>query len=94
MSDYYVYILLCADGSYYTVHTDDLARRVAQHRSGVIPDYTATRLPVSLAWSQHCESRDQAFANERQIKNWSRAKKQELIAGDWTALQLAARSRQ
>ena len=93
MSDFFVYILRCSDGSFYTGHTDNLEARVAQHRSGVSGGCTATRLPVELVWNQPCESREQAFANERQLKNWSRAKKIALIAGDWNALSLAAKSR-
>ena len=93
MNGFHVYILRCADGSYYTGHTDDLGQRLGQHQAG-LHGYTSTRGPVELVWSQRCESRDQAFANERQVKNWSRAKKAALIAGDWPALRAAAQSRQ
>ncbi len=90
MSDFFVYILHCADGSYYTGHTDNLEHRFGQHQSGQLGGHTSTRLPVALVWSQACESREQAFANERQIKNWSRVKKAALIAGNWQVLHVAA----
>ncbi len=90
MSDFFVYILHCADCSYYVGHTDNFEQRLAQHQSGQLGGYTSARLPLTLAWSQPCESREQAFANERQIKNWSRVKKAALIAGNWQVLHVAA----
>ncbi|MGQ0660233.1 GIY-YIG nuclease family protein, partial [Sphingosinicella sp.] len=84
--DFYAYLLRCADGSYYAGHTDDLDARVAQHQAGSIPGYTKKRRPIALAWSDRFPDRDQAFAAERQIKGWSRAKKEALIRGDWEAL--------
>ena len=93
MSDFFVYILRCNYGIFYTGHTDSLEARIAQHYSGILGGYTAARLLVVLVWGQACESREQAFNNERQFKNWSRAKKIALIAGDWNAISLAAKSR-
>jgi putative endonuclease len=93
MSDFFVYILRCNDGSFYTGHADNLEARAAQHNSGILDGYTAARKPVELVWSQTCGSREQALSNERQLKNWSRAKKIALVAGDWHALALAAKSR-
>src|SRR3989337_887464 len=83
-----VYILRCADNSYYTGHTDDLDTRVAQHQSGELEGYTHNRRPIQLVWSECFADREQAFAAERQIKGWSRAKKEALIRGDWDAIQL------
>ena len=84
MKPFWVYILKCADGSYYTGHTDNLERRVAQHHSGEIPScYTFTRRPVKLAFTQECSSREEALMAELRIKGWSRAKKAALINGDW-----------
>jgi tRNA/rRNA methyltransferase len=88
---FYAYLLRCSDGSYYVGHTDDLDARVRQHNSGVIAGYTATRLPVELLWSQDFPERDQAFAAERQLKGWSRAKKEALIAGDFELLRALSR---
>lgn len=68
--------------------------RIGQHQSGQIPGYTHTRRPVTLVWSQDFPSRLEALEAERQIKGWSRAKKQALIAGDWERLSLLARNRQ
>ena len=84
--EFYAYLLRCSDGSYYAGHTDDLDVRIAQHQAGVLPGYTETRRPVELVWSERFPDRDQAFAAERQIKGWSRAKKEALIRGDWAAL--------
>ena len=80
---FWVYILRCADGSYYTGHTDDLEKRLGQHQASEIEGYTSTRLPVTLAFSTEFSSRAEALACERQIKGWSRKKKEALIRGDW-----------
>lgn len=88
---FYVYILKCADGSYYTGHTDDLEKRVAMHEAGEVPGYTQDRRPVTLAFSDAFQTREEALAREIQIKGWSRAKKEALIAGDWERLQELSR---
>ncbi|MEO0463533.1 MAG: GIY-YIG nuclease family protein [Pseudomonadota bacterium] len=90
---FYAYILRCNDGSYYTGHTDILEVRMAQHTSGALGGYTAKRLPVELVWSESFATRDEAFAAERQIKGWSRAKKEALMAGDWDLVSALARGR-
>lgn len=92
--DFHAYLLRCNDGSYYAGHTDDLELRMAQHRSGALGGYTSKRLPVVLMWSQDFPIRDEAFAAERQIKGWSRAKKEALIASDWERVSVLARNRQ
>ena len=76
------YMLLCGDGSYYVGHTDELALKLAQHQAGTCDDYTTTRQPVALVWSVPFADRDAAFAAERRLKGWSRAKREALIAGD------------
>ncbi|MEH6724166.1 MAG: GIY-YIG nuclease family protein [Qipengyuania sp.] len=91
---FFTYILRCNDGSYYTGHTEDLEIRMAQHQTGALGGYTAKRLPVVLLWSQDFPTRDEAFEAERQIKGWSRAKKEALIAGDWSRVTELARNRQ
>jgi tRNA/rRNA methyltransferase len=85
---FWAYMLRCADGSYYVGHTDDLEARFGAHQSGVIQGYTQKRRPVELVWSQEFGERDEAFRAERQIKGWSRAKKEALIRGDWEAVRL------
>ena len=72
---FWVYILRCSDGSYYTGHTDNLEDRVNQHQVGSFSGYTTTRRPVKLVFAQECPTRDEAFAAERQVKGWSRKKK-------------------
>jgi tRNA/rRNA methyltransferase len=76
-------MLRCADGTYYSGHTDDLERRVAEHAAGATGGYVAKRLPVELVWCADFATRHEALASELQVKNWSRAKKEALIAGDW-----------
>lgn len=81
-----VYILRCSDGSYYTGHTDDLEMRLIKYREGIYDGYTSRRLPVELVFHYEFPNRDEAFARERQIKGWSRRKKEALINGDWNKL--------
>ena len=80
---FWVYILKCADGPYYTGHTDNLEKRLGEHQAGFREGYTATRLPVSLAFSQDFPTREEALVSERRIKGWSRKKKEAMIRGDW-----------
>ena len=89
---FYVYILRCVDGSYYVGHTDDLERRLAAHQSGNVSGYTCSRRPVRLAFCEEFPSREDAFLRERQLKGWSRRKKQALIKGDWEGLERLSRA--
>ena len=91
MRPFYVYILHCADGSYYVGHTDDIVLRMQQHENGDV-GYTSLRKPVELLWQGEFETREGALAFELQIKGWSRAKKEALMAGDWERIQELARS--
>ncbi|HEY0115136.1 MAG TPA: GIY-YIG nuclease family protein [Allosphingosinicella sp.] len=88
---FYVYMLRCRDGSYYTGHTDDLDARLWQHQNGIGCEWTKRRRPVELVWCEVMPTRDESFAAERRIKNWSRAKKEGLIAGDWQKVSHYAR---
>ena len=90
---FWVYILRCADDSYYVGHTENLELRVAQHQSGDLDGYTKPRRPVRLVYSEEFRTRDDAFAAERQIKGWGRQKKEALIAGDWERLRVLAQRR-
>ena len=85
---YVVYILECADGSYYTGSTNDLTKRLWQHEQGVeSSSYTYSRRPVKLVWtSDETTYYYDALRWERQIKGWSRAKKQALIRGEFDAI--------
>lgn len=78
----FVYILKCADGSYYTGSTTNLELRMTQHQTGFFQGYTSSRLPVELVWWNEFPTEPAAFLCERQIKGWSRAKKAVLIRGD------------
>ena len=83
----FLYILLCADGSYYTGTTrTSLELRVAQHNAGTHDSYTAPRRPVVLVFSQWFDRVTDAISAERQVKGWSRAKKVALIRGELARL--------
>lgn len=75
----YMYILLCSDGTFYTGSTTDLEQRLWQHKYGAGANYTKKRLPVKLVYSEEFERIDTAFAREKQVQGWSRAKKFALI---------------
>jgi tRNA/rRNA methyltransferase len=91
MTKAWVYILNCSDGSYYTGHTTNLELRLAEHQDGEIDGWTRHRRPVQLVFAQEMPTKDEAFLAERQIKGWSRAKKEALIAGDWDMIRFLAR---
>lgn len=85
---YVVYILECSDGSYYTGTAADMSHRLLQHEQGAVSSsYTYGRRPVKLVWtSDETEHYSEALRWERQIKGWSRAKKQALIRNDFVAI--------
>ena len=89
----YLYILRCADGSYYVGTTrGSLETRISQHNTGHFGGYTASRRPVVLAFQQDFGQIQDAISVERQIKGWRRAKKEALIRGEFDALhELAVR---
>ncbi|MBI1407741.1 MAG: GIY-YIG nuclease family protein [Caulobacter sp.] len=82
----WVYILECADGSYYTGCTTHIDQRIPQHQSGEYGGYTSTRLPVKVVHVTECQTVLDAIDAERKIKRWSRAKKQALIDGRFADL--------
>ena len=77
----FVYILECSDGSYYVGSTRTLDERIRQHQSGEGAAYTRRRRPVRLVYVQEFQRIDEAFAMEKRVQGWSRAKRQALIAG-------------
>ncbi|MET0933230.1 MAG: GIY-YIG nuclease family protein [Mycetocola sp.] len=77
----YVYILRCADNSYYVGSARNLENRVDQHNSGYGAEYTKRRLPVQLVFAAEYDSVADAYALEKQIQGWSRAKREALIEG-------------
>jgi putative endonuclease len=72
----------CADGTLYTGFTRDVAARIGVHNSGKGAKYTRSRLPVSLVYVEPCDSLSAALKRERQIKPWSKARKEALAAGE------------
>ena len=79
MKNYFVYILKCSDDSYYTGVTNNLEKRINEHQSGIIKGYTSKKLPVKLVFSERFNDVTQAIKFEKQIKGWSRKKKEALI---------------
>jgi len=75
----YMYILLCADGSFYTGSTWNLEKRLWDHQSGLGANYTKNRLPVKLIYCEEYSRIDEAYFREKQIQGWSRRKKKALI---------------
>ena len=89
----YVYILKCADGSYYTGSTKDLELRLWEHQNGLGANHTAKRLPVELVYCEECNRVDDAYFREKQVQGWNRKKKEALISGDTNQLHLLAACR-
>ena len=83
---YHVCMRRGSDGSYYVGHTNDLEHRLAAHERGTIEGYTLSRRPVELVLSDQFSTRLEVFHRERQIKGWSRARKEALIKGGWDGL--------
>ncbi|HEY3971254.1 MAG TPA: GIY-YIG nuclease family protein [Solirubrobacteraceae bacterium] len=79
MSDAWVYVLRCRDGSLYTGWTNDLKKRLARHEAGKASRYTASRLPVELAFSAPMPDRSTAMREELRIKRLSRTEKLTLL---------------
>jgi len=91
----WVYILRCADGSYYVGSTkrDEPEEREWEHNAGLVEGYTSRRRPVTLVYAERYDKLIDGFARERQLKRWSRAKKEALMAQDWRRLAELARGR-
>jgi putative endonuclease len=88
----YMYILECADKTYYTGSTNNLEQRLIQHQTGFGANYTKTRLPVKLIYYEEYDRIDEAFMREKQIQGWGRTKKQALIANDTERLPILSKS--
>ena len=87
MKTYYVYILRCSDKMYYAGITNNLSRRLFEHKNGKHPNsYTYSRRPIVLVY--YCEFTDVNFAieTEKRIKKWSKVKKEALISGSYELL--------
>ena len=79
---YYTYILKCSNNSFYVGSTNNIARRMTEHNINHGGTYTKIRTPVELVYQEEFETESKARLRERQIKGWSRKKKQALIDGD------------
>jgi len=87
MKEYYIYILECADKTYYTGFTSNLEKRIQEHESGKYKDsYTYKRRPVKLVFYASFSDVNMAIEKEKQIKKWSKAKKKALIEGKYEDL--------
>lgn len=87
MKTYFVYILQCSDGSYYTGVTNNIDRRVYENDEGINPTcYTYKRRPLKLVFSEMFNDINQAIAFEKQVKGWRRAKKEAIINNNWHLL--------
>ena len=76
---FYVYILLCSDNSFYVGYTKNLKQRLANHKCGHGSAYLRAKLPVKLVYYEVYSTKEEATKREKQIKNWSRIKKINLI---------------
>jgi predicted GIY-YIG superfamily endonuclease len=83
---FYIYILKCNDGSFYTGHSDNLERRLSEHINGKYTGYTSTRLPIKLVFTEEFGTREEALEAERKIKTWGKRKKEALILGGWQSI--------
>jgi predicted GIY-YIG superfamily endonuclease len=88
---YFVHILRCADDSYYVGHCIDVAHRLSLHNNGEGAKHTREHRPVVLVYTEEFRTEADAVRRERQIKRWSRAKKEALIRRDVAALKALAR---
>ncbi|WP_244930318.1 GIY-YIG nuclease family protein [Nocardioides sp. W7] len=87
----FTYMLRCSDGTFYVGSTRDLERRLYEHQIGEGATYTRWRRPVELVWHEEHENVGIAFAREKQIQNWSRAKRLALIRQDYAGLPALAK---
>jgi predicted GIY-YIG superfamily endonuclease len=78
-----LYILRCADGSFYTGITNDLERRFKMHQAGKASRYTRSHGPVEMLYSEKCGDRSSALIRECEVKEWPRTKKEMLIKTGW-----------
>ena len=90
---YYVYILRCSDQSLYLGHTRNVKRRVETHNVGLGAAFTRKRRPVTLAYVERHDAKVAAIRRERQLKGWTREKKEALVRGDLIRLRALSKRR-
>jgi putative endonuclease len=94
MKVYFVYILKCSDNTYYTGVTSNLNQRIIEHKTGKhIDSYTFKRRPIELVFYAEFTDINLAIITEKQIKKWSKAKKEALINNDFEKLPNLAKKR-
>jgi putative endonuclease len=94
VSGAYLYILRCADGTYYVGTTrKSVEERLYEHNAGTFGGYTSKRRPVTVAFAEHFDTITDAIEAERQLKGWSRAKKEAFMRGDWSLVSKLAKRR-
>jgi predicted GIY-YIG superfamily endonuclease len=92
MKTFWVYMLLCRDGSFYVGVTSNVDVRVAEHEAGSERrHYTYSRRPLELVYGASFSTPEEAISAEKQLKGWSRAKKAAMIRGDWNKVRELAR---
>jgi putative endonuclease len=91
---YYVYILKCQDGTYYTGFTRDLEKRQKEHLGGYGAKYTLDKKAEALLYYETFDSQEEALHREKQLKGWTKAKKDSLISGQISHLKKLSISRQ
>ena len=91
--NYFVYVVECSDKSYYTGVTNDLDRRIWEHNNDDTNSYTSKRRPVILKYFQRFQNINAAIAFEKQIKGWSRKKKEALFEENWEEIKRLAKSK-
>jgi putative endonuclease len=91
--NYFVYIVACKDGSYYTGITNNIDRRLWEHNTGYNKTcYTYERRPVKLKYWERFQDVNQAISWEKQVKGWSRKKKEALFKEDWDEIKRLGKS--
>ncbi|MBI5415246.1 MAG: GIY-YIG nuclease family protein [Candidatus Omnitrophica bacterium] len=90
---WFLYILRCENGAFYTGVTKNLKRRLKEHASTAARKYTTFNQPEALIYSESFEDKLEAEARESQIKRWSRSKKLALLDGDLLRLKVLSKSR-
>ncbi len=91
---WFVYILHCANNTYYVGHTRDVGKRVSRHLAKTGARHTAMHPPDEVVRIEEYPTEEEAIRRERQLKGWTRAKKQALISGDVERLRSLSRSRE
>lgn len=95
MKKYYVYILKCNDNSFYTGVTNNLERRIVEHNLGKNKNsYTYSRRPLELVWREMFQNINEAILKEKQLKGWSRKKKEALVASNFKELIKLSKNKQ